>query len=202
MDAHQLQRCIACFAFQSTPANTGGRCQARAAPSPRAGCFNPRPPILAGDAQRRRASCSGAHVSIHARQYWRAMPGALAVRDGLAFVSIHARQYWRAMPRGHLHPRQPDRRFQSTPANTGGRCQAALPTHACCLGFNPRPPILAGDAVCQFPEFKCLTVSIHARQYWRAMPLKCSAAVLHELFQSTPANTGGRCRRCGAPVWC
>ena len=41
-------------------------------------------------------------VSIHARQYWRAMPEQpFAVAVGLR-VSIHARQYWRAMLQAHL----------------------------------------------------------------------------------------------------
>ena len=84
--------------------------------------FNPRPPILAGDASEvDETEVIDLPVSIHARQYWRAM---------LAATRGDLRIEW----------------FQSTPANTGGRC--------CCIGcyrfppnrFNPRPPILAGDA--------------------------------------------------------
>ena len=84
-------------------------------------------------------------------------------------VSIHARQYWRAMPVSVAF---------------------SLATAAC---FNPRPPILAGDAESEAAMEDGQLVSIHARQYWRAMP---AAQVLYDrvkLFQSTPANTGGRC---------
>ena len=36
-------------------------------------------------------------------------------------------------------------------------------------------------------------VSIHARQYWRAMHEAHAAYLTTKRFQSTPANTGGRC---------
>ena len=60
--------------------------------------------------------------------------------------------------------------FQSTPANTGGRCRAAVQQWEREGGFNPRPPILAGDAAELIGAGVAWPVSIHARQYWRAMP--------------------------------
>ena len=158
--------------FQSTPANTGGRCSRDGHGIGLSKSFNPRPPILAGDAavSTRRDSCmrrfqstpanTGGRcrcacgllirrlVSIHARQYWRAMRARRYGGPGLGRVSIHARQYWRAMPRAKS-AEAAALEFQSTPANTGGRCCARLR-----LQTQPRR------------------------------------------FQSTPANTGGRCSPC------
>ena len=155
--------------FQSTPANTGGRCGASTKPPAAQGCFNPRPPILAGD--------------------------AVGHRDTITS------QNW----------------FQSTPANTGGRCHTsarpkgngscfnprppilagdAWPDPRASAGsgrFNPRPPILAGDAGEDRLSWRLLGVSIHARQYWRAMLPQRLNQNLSSKFQSTPANTGGRC---------
>ena len=37
-------------------------------------CFNPRPPLLAGDAVRMLVRVAGIEVSIRARHCWRAMP--------------------------------------------------------------------------------------------------------------------------------
>ena len=109
-------------AFQSTPAITGGRC---------------RPWPL------RRAS---GDVSIHARHYWRAMRRFAVLRSCAQHVSIHARHYWRAMPSALLPKVLQYDGFQSTPAITGGRCHG-LPAHPrVTCRFNPRPPLLAGDA--------------------------------------------------------
>ena len=169
--AMRASACPSCLAqqFQSTPANTGGRCVCQ---------------------------LGAAHfhgVSIHARQYWRAMPSRAAAAFPKHAVSIHARQYWRAMQREQEIWAQ-IAQFQSTPANTGGRCEQVLNDDLSpCVGFNPRPPILAGDApgpppcgpsIWSFnPRPPILAgdaptsaqrghrsaVSIHARQYWRAM---------------------------------
>jgi len=108
--------------------------------------FNPRPPLLAGDA-----------------------PGQRGNGLGRGQVSIRARHCWRAMPRrvGLLGPRK---KFQSAPAIAGGRCLGNGLALLFQLGFNPRPPLLAGDA----------WISATARP-WR-------------LFQSAPAIAGGRCR--------
>ena len=178
--------------FQSTPANTGGRCRSSRASACRLRSFNPRPPILAGDARMRLLEIDGTEVSIHARQYWRAMRPALRPRlrassfnprppiladDAVgstqhapaAAVSIHARQYWRAMRSRRAMCRAPS-------------------------SFNPRPPILAGDAQSTSLPVAPYSVSIHARQYWRAMLGPIKPRSRKKKFQSTPANTGGRCR--------
>ena len=131
--------------FQSTPANTGGRCRLMRWRVLRWSCFNPRPPILAGDAPRTPPCGSQAPT----------------------FQSTPANTGGRCLNRRCAH--WPRLMFQSTPANTGGRCQKPASKTAAAPCFNPRPPILAGDAVCI------------------QSPRACS------VFQSTPANTGGRC---------
>ena len=209
---------LVCATKPSTPAITGGRCAYEAVPSlprnrfnPRppllAGdaardgsanshrwrvCFNPRPPLLAGDAYlvvRRPLAIAGfnprppllagdafcgaaAHfemdVSIHARHYWRAMPGKHCEYLRAKAVSIHARHYWRAM-------RWLAKRaccicwFQSTPAITGGRSCTTVADASAPMSFNPRPPLLAGDALLRAISSSTQLVSIHARHYWRAM---------------------------------
>ena len=205
-------------------------------------CFNPRPPLLAGDAGRPRQRTPPRHVSIRARHCWRAMPtqafyksqphrfnprppllaGDAATRSQAAYpqpVSIRARHCWRAMrQRSHcLAPPinvsirarhcwramlfQRDASpcacsFQSAPAIAGGRCDHRPPAVDNPDCFNPRPPLLAGDA----------------RASWRARPwrrrfnprpplLAGDANVLaaadrgHTEFQSAPAIAGGRCSR-------
>ena len=84
-------------------------------------CFNPRPPLLAGDPLLfgKVGSQAGA-VSIRARHCWRAIRASPA--DGVEV-----------------------RMFQSAPAIAGGRSFSKgflwLPRER----FNPRPPLLAGD---------------------------------------------------------
>ena len=180
--------------FQSTPAITGGRCIWYSGTAGLPPCFNPRPPLLAGDAQVFVRGGVDGVVSIHARHYWRAMlpapgrwpgrcerfnprPPLLAGDAGVAVdhavfpdVSIHARHYWRAMlskdngsgaialfqstpaitggrcsfSRRH---RRHSTEFQSTPAITGGRCASNRAQDRVMRCFNPRPPLLAGDAI-------------------------------------------------------
>jgi len=84
--------------------------------------FNPRPPLLAGDAggafwQRRIDN-----VSIRARHCWRAMPTPRHPSRGRWTVSIRARHCWRAM-------------------QSSATCVMFV-----AYRFNPRPPLLAGDA--------------------------------------------------------
>ena len=157
--------------FQSTPANTGGRCRRIDWGGGGMAGFNPRPPILAGDALAHQCRGELVQVSIHARQYWRAMPWNDPVPKFTNGVSIHARQYWRAMPRA----------FQAQVYRGGG--------------FNPRPPILAGDAAqpkktaASAKQFQSTPANTGGRcDLSICIPLK------DMLFQSTPANTGGRCR--------
>ena len=107
--------------FQSAPAIAGGRCADV--------------PGLAGSKV----------VSIRARHCWRAMQADLRDHARGAGVSIRARHCWRAMPT--ISGKYPFAiRFQSAPAIAGGRC--AMPRTRWCPAcrFNPRPPLLAGDA--------------------------------------------------------
>ena len=178
-------------AFQSTPAITGGRDHTCTSVRPATRCFNPRPPLLAGETMAATTISRSRAVSIHARHYWRARRGRVAAVL-LRWV------------------------FQSTPAITGGRDHA----YSKCVGrdrrFNPRPPLLAGETISPFSSAHTLTVSIHARHYWRARPplmgkgqasgivsiharhywrarpAPAPMSAADQEFQSTPAITGGR----------
>ena len=203
--------------FQSAPAIAGGRCECPPGPSTGPTCFNPRPPLLAGDATGGGRQGPDSGVSIRARHCWRAMrrrrqrgrwsrrrfnprPPLLAgdaqdggVAGGAGEVSIRARHCWRAMPplsgSGSAAPV-----FQSAPAIAGGRCPRRAPWATGGTGFNPRPPLLAGDAGSVGLSPAKQLVSIRARHCWRAMrgvndsPPPCQA------FQSAPAIAGGRCK--------
>ena len=180
--------------FQSAPAIAGGRCPAReimregwpgfnprppllagdaCSPYDSPDCavgFNPRPPLLAGDAIQCLQCGRQVRVSIRARHCWRAMPvtGSPVARHQA--VSIRARHCWRAMPLAGCSRHAPemfqsapaiaggrctspceisgiDHKFQSAPAIAGGRCSLRhRQTAHCRWSFNPRPPLLAGDA--------------------------------------------------------
>ena len=137
----------------------------RRAPPP---CFNPRPPLLAGDAIAIRGTARDADVSIRARHCWRAM-----LSPSLPASTFCA--------------------FQSAPAIAGGRC-AALPRGGRQIqGFNPRPPLLAGDAQEGKKTWAQITVSIRARHCWRAMLAAGQLGCRRVEFQSAPAIAGGRC---------
>ena len=181
--------------FQSTPAITGGRCGPGSSAPPRWRCFNPRPPLLAGDALAGGVSHEHQPVSIHARHYWRAMrhghrchrhqscfnprPPLLA-GDACASmyscvsaalpVSIHARHYWRAMPLYAEKRARSPKRFNPRPPLLAG--DASIPAHAVPLKkFQSTPAITGGRCrLMQTPQFILGLVSIHARHYWRAMP--------------------------------
>ena len=64
---------------------------------------------------------------------------------GVNHVSIRARHYWRAMQVSRELP-PVITLFQSAPAITGGRCEHQARHSRDCRSFNPRPPLLAGDA--------------------------------------------------------
>ena len=140
-----------------------------------------------------RTNCIQHTVSIHARHYWRAMHASEAFLLSAGFVSIHARHYWRAMLAGSQTAYRVAV-FQSTPAITGGRCNTASSTSTQPKRFQSTPAITGGR--CRQLEYKANwygRVSIHARHYWRAMPVSSSRATPFRWFQSTPAITGGRC---------
>ncbi len=131
--------------------------------------FNPRPPLLAGDAALAVAALAAIAVSIHARHYWRAMPERSAEPASASIVSIHARHYWRAMP----HYRENADAAVRVSIHARHYWRAMLGAVVLGFfgldGFNPRPPLLAGDARVSVWFFCEDVVSIHARHYWRAM---------------------------------
>ncbi len=109
-------------------------------------------------------------VSIRARHCWRAMPGRCTACRRRHPVSIRARHCWRAMRRCGA-----DREASSEVSIRARHCWRAMPLPSRLVlvmpsGFNPRPPLLAGDA----------TLSV--------MPSRMMA-----VFQSAPAIAGGRC---------
>ena len=140
-----MSRLQASLSFQSAPAIAGGRCPVPASLQRRRGRFNPRPPLLAGDASARRGDGVGRRVSIRARHCWRAMPARALGKAGERKVSIRARHCWRAM-RWHGRRAIWNVKFQSAPAIAGGRCVIAGALLESRTRFNPRPPLLAGDA--------------------------------------------------------
>ena len=131
--------------FQSAPAIAGGRCLQLSQEGRGVIRFNPRPPLLAGDAAGAQGRGGGVEVSIRARHCWRAM-----LRP----------------PRAWCETCQ----FQSAPAVAGGRCCAVVRCRRDLSGFNPRPPLLAGDAQVTPKHLARWRVSIRARHCWRAMP--------------------------------
>ena len=173
--ASRTDRACPSASFQSAPAIAGGRCVAHGAQVAFQLGFNPRPPLLAGDALRRNIMTYQAIVSIRARHCWRAMPCRMRHTPPLSAVSIRARHCWRAMPCACWCAWQA-LRFQSAPAIAGGRCQAEPCEGPRGGSFNPRPPLLAGDAPCPFLNTARWKVSIRARHCWRAMPRILRAA--------------------------
>jgi len=109
-----------------------------------------------------------------------------------ATVSIRARHCWRAM----RHPEAQhmgNAVFQSAPAIAGGRCKALTRAAFGARGFNPRPPLLAGDAHGHGHIVAVQIVSIRARHCWRAMLGALAMNGVTRSFQSAPAIAGGRC---------
>ena len=134
--------------FQSAPANYGGRIRYTPKTAPRCSpSFNPRPPITAGESEviARQVLIVFA-VSIRARQLRRANLTLPAMGRVFLGVSIRARQLRRANPTAAGSPsaRIP---FQSAPANYGGRIGHMVDDSSRGCGFNPRPPITAGESL-------------------------------------------------------
>ena len=178
--------------FQSTPAIAGGRISQGASPNPRPSCFNPRPPLLAGESRSCRGRCTGS--------------GQFQSTPAIAGGRIHGMPQFRD-PGGCFNPRPPLLAGESLRAG-GARIRAG--------SFNPRPPLLAGESVqardpgCVLFVFQSTpaiaggrigpayqvavgyVVSIHARHCWRANRSIPAQAVGLKKFQSTPAIAGGR----------
>ena len=178
--------------FNPRPPLLAGDARLGLTPPPKPKRFNPRPPLLAGDASAAGVVRPPSLVSIRARHCWRAMRGARGRRPQRQRVSIRARHCWRAMPTQSAATGTP-LAFQSAPAIAGGRCVSSSSESLLVTGFNPRPPLLAGDACTQAQELDQGVVSIRARHCWRAMPSPPRMSRSVSVFQSAPAIAGGRC---------
>ena len=132
------------LSFQSAPAIDGGRSAPVWRCWARAGCFNPRPPSMAGDPELGGEVSLAVGVSIRARHRWRAILLAGGCGGATGDVSIRARHRWRAILTMAVDV-QPNRlvsirarhRWRAIPRWWGGCLRRA--------GFNPRPPSMAGD---------------------------------------------------------
>ena len=83
--------------------------------------------------------------------------------------------------------------FQSTPAVSSGRIQAAYAVFQEFGKFQSTPAVSSGRIVPhQAAGFDCLVVSIHARRFQRANQASVTPSFSTALFQSTPAVSIGR----------
>ncbi len=138
-------QCLPVNVFQSTPAIAGGRTSAGSITGWWTTCFNPRPPLLAGEPLPGAGGQAGSHVSIHARHCWRANHERYWPTAREQAVSIHARHCWRAnrcRDAGCIHPCQC---FNPRPPLLAGEPRYRSLNANCSGGFNPRPPLLAGE---------------------------------------------------------
>ena len=120
-NSDSIQSSVDCF--NPRPPLLAGDAAMRTSTRPRFMCFNPRPPLLAGDAGQNQGAVMTQDVSIRARHCWRAMLSWCMLVSRLFFVSIRARHCWRAMRRLRLCSNYSNM-FQSAPAIAGGRCSA------------------------------------------------------------------------------
>ncbi len=176
--------------------------------------FNPRPPLLAGDAAHTTLFSSN-QQSFNPRLRVRVLetltPGFNPRPPLLAGDAIQHKET--SHDHQSFNPRPPllagdapflvlmswAWMFQSAPAIAGGRCPTAMRVNFINTGFNPRPPLLAGDAFHATARGKVLGVSIRARHCWRAMRQRLWGHRMSVEFQSAPAIAGGRCSpACGA----
>ncbi len=181
--------------FQSTPPVAGRRCQ-RDIPRPASEFLFQSTPPVAG----RRCEGEG--------------EGKSRGRS----VSIHASRCWEAMHNFDSNEGD-ETMFQSTPPVAGRRCAARFTEKSKPKSFNPRLPLLGGDAPPSSFVPAVITVSIHASRCWEAMrqqvlkrrgercfnprlPLlggdarrSACRALCTRPFQSTPPVAGRRCCR-------
>ena len=182
-------------AFQSAPAIAGGRIRAFRRMHGCRRCFNPRPPLLAGESAVI-LMCGGASgegfnprppLLAGESQPWRAAPrrfrcfnprppllagesekGADIAPFGA--VSIRARHCWRANRQHHVE------------------CGEGA-------GFNPRPPLLAGESALALLQLADIQVSIRARHCWRANPVGQSLIGAIGSFNPRPPLLAGESGR-------
>ena len=137
-------------------------------------CFNPRLPLLGGDARwPGKDPIMPIAVSIHASRCWEAMHQVRVVTDTRGDVSIHASRCWEAMQRGIF----PTHRAREVSIHAS-RCWEAMP-----------PP--------SFEHVNFCVVSIHASRCWEAMQAIYRNSPRALAFQSTPPVAGRRCEHRG-----
>ena len=155
--------------------------------------FNPRPPLLAGETSKYSLLDPTRFVSIHARHYWRARhPKCESYRSPTPFQSTPAITGGRDAMTGNVL--QDGQEFQSTPAITGGRDRWAAQWLMPLTCFNPRPPLLAGETTGAGVETTALDSFNPRPPLLAGETARRGACSITELFQSTPAITGGRDR--------
>ena len=155
--------------FQSAPANYGGRILVDVAVSRAFKLFQSAPANYGGRIPERGAG-GRAVLSFNPR------PPITAGESNRAIAG--ARQY---------------RCFNPRPPITAGESCTHAKSAAINSGFNPRPPITAGESD-ELDGFDCDIdgVSIRARQLRRANPRAFNPIINTAMFQSAPANYGGR----------
>ncbi len=131
--------------------------------------FNPRPPLLAGDAKAANHMGRCGQVSIRARHCWRAMRRSCGWRSGVPSFNPRPPLLAGDAP---LEFAQPicQFAFQSAPAIAGGRCHSRLVPAVVLVAFQSAPAIAGGRC---FGEWEYLFGNLQ--------------------FQSAPAIAGGRC---------
>ena len=158
--------------FQSTPTITGGRCIAPCSDGGGTVSFNPRPPLLAGDASSRAApllpaTCFNPRPPLLAGD----ATATVTVRTGLGV-------------------------FQSTPTITGGRCRSPTRTPTRPRQFQSTPTITGGRCLERGSwTWGFTVVSIHAHHYWRAMLWRCAPGPPCPCFNPRPPLLAGDARR-------
>ena len=186
----QICNTLSLSLFQSAPAIAGGRCLVNREDSPCMPCFNPRPPLLAGDAGQAPAGARLQH-GFNPRPPLLAGDACHTWRAGVSIhVSIRARHCWRAMLM-HGASASRSRMFQSAPAIAGGRCLGLCGNLYQMFCFNPRPPLLAGDALIDQHCAGKTIVSIRARHCWRAMHISDRRNALQWSFNPRPPLLAG-----------
>ena len=142
--------------FQSAPAIAGGRSVPMGSVGRDWRCFNPRPPLLAGDPVMDGTPLS-TPLSFNPRPPLLAGdPEAKAAKAEGSGVSIRARHCWRAIP-VNLHLTNPRLRFQSAPAIAGGRSTCCCYDKLRHYSFQSAPAIAGGRSASR-PRPCCQTI--------------------------------------------
>ena len=132
-------------------------------------CFNPHPPLLAGETiaqcvEARAPACFNPHPPLLAGE----TNGYASACN--ARVSIHTRHYWRVKRTAALSCWASPHRFNPHPPLLAGETISRHCPQGTAHSFNPHPPLLAGETSAAIQRYRACTVSIHTRHYWRVKP--------------------------------